>query len=467
MPERGRGSLLIRSGHVATMDDELGELPGGFVTVRDGAIGEVGPGSRCPEPGSFDRTVDASGCVVMPGLVNTHQHCWYTLFRGLGEGLALEAWLERMLFPLSRRMAAADLVLATRLGCLEMLATGTTCAFEHSVISTDTETTLAVARAARDVGVRMVIGKELRADLPSSLEDAGAILADGGAHAGLVIETAQHWLARGATTDGLIVAGAELARRHGVPVSDHVATGSRQGYSRQVAAAGMTDVGVLQRLEVLDEHWLLVHGIWLDDADGELIAASGATVVDTPTSHAARAGGVTPCARLHVQGARLALGTDGPMVDASVDMLEQAKSFLGEQRQSTLDASAFDARSALRMATIHAARAVGLDHEIGSLAAGKRADIAIFDLSGPHIGVVHDPLVSLVGAGRGADARWVLVEGRALVDDGQLLTGDDLREIRDEARSRAERHAGAVGLPLPAALGGSAPPASGRRPGQV
>jgi 5-methylthioadenosine/S-adenosylhomocysteine deaminase len=191
----------------------------------------------------------------------------------------------------------------------------------------------------------------------------------------------------------------------------------------------------LHELGVLDEQWLLVHAIHLSDRDVELLDDAGAWVIDTPTSQAARGGGVTRARDLR----RVALGTDGPMVDTSVDMLEQAKALVHEQAQAALDPTRLDARAALAAATIDAAAAVGLSAEIGSLEPGKRADVAVFDLSSPHVGVVHDPVVSLVTAARGADAKHVLVGGRP-----RDLTG--YAELRDEATARGRELAARAGL---------------------
>jgi 5-methylthioadenosine/S-adenosylhomocysteine deaminase len=399
------------------MDAGRRELPGGWVSIRDGLIEAVGDGV----PPACDEQLDASGCVVTPGLVNAHQHLWYGLFRGIRSGLTLERWLEELLFPLAALVEERDLVLATRLACMEMLATGTTCAFEHSVTRTSPETALAVAAAAADSGFRLVVGKELRAgdDLAEVAELTRRL-----PHPALVVETAAHWLARGTTTDELILAAHGL----GLRISNHAATGARELY-----AGG--DVTHLHGLGVLDEQWLLVHAIHLSDRDVELLEDAGAWVIDTPTSQAARGGGVTRARDLR----RVALGTDGPMVDTSVDMLEQAKALLHEQAQAALDPRRVDARIALAAATTEAAAAVGLSAEIGSLEPGKRADIAVFDLSSPHVGVVHDPVVSLVTAARGADAKHVLVGGRP-----RELAG--YAELREEAAARGRELASRAGL---------------------
>jgi 5-methylthioadenosine/S-adenosylhomocysteine deaminase len=399
------------------MDAGRRELPGGWVAIRDGAIEAVGDG----DPPPCDERIDASGCVVCPGLVNAHQHLWYGLFRGIREGLTLERWLETLLFPLGQLLEPQDLVLATRLACLEMLATGTTCAFEHSVTRTTPETAIAVSEAAEEHGFRLVVGKELRAG--DSLDEARE-LARRLRHPALVVETAAHWLARGTTTDELILGAHDL----GLRISDHAATGAPELYAGR-------DVEHLHELGVLDDRWLLVHAIHLSDTDVELLDASGAWVVDTPTSQAARGGGVTRARDLR----RFALGTDGPMVDASVDLLEQTKALLHEQAQAALDPTSLDARPALAAATIDAAHAIGLGAEIGSLEPGKRADLAIFDLDAPHVGVVHDPVVSLVTTARGADAKHVLVDGRPRDLGGY-------RELRDEAAARASELARSAGL---------------------
>lgn len=435
-----RDGLLIRGGHVVTMDEGRRELAGGWIAVRDGAIAAVGEAGEEPPAERFGRVVEAGGCVVAPGLVNAHQHLWYTLFRGLGEGLALEGWLERLLFRLAPRIGRDELELTTRLGCAEMLATGTTSAFYHLVTRSDAADAAAIARAARECGFRLVVGKELRADdLADDLaaaEEALAALDGGLVSAGLVLETAPHWLARRTTTDRLVRRGHELAHARDLRISDHVATGAESGYRDWVRKTGRTDVEYLERLGVLDDRWLLVHAIWLDDADVGRVARSGATVVATPTSQAARGGGATPVARVLGRGGSAALGTDGPMVDTSVDMVEQAKALAAEQRQLAHDAAALGARAALELATRAAAEAIGLGALAGSLEPGKRADVAVFTLERPHVGVVHDPVVSLVTAARGADAVLVLVDGEPRVVDGGLV-GVDYPALLAEAAGRA------------------------------
>jgi 5-methylthioadenosine/S-adenosylhomocysteine deaminase len=144
----------------------------------------------------------------------------------------------------------------------------------------------------------------------------------------------------------------------------------------------------------------------------------GCSFVYTPSSEAIRGGGISPFANAHRAGVNVALGTDGPMVDYSVDMVEQMKVCILMQHVRHLDPTRMPVERSLEMATINAAIALGLENDIGSLEVGKRADIAIFDLKKPYVGVLHRPLSSLITAGKGSDVRAVLVDGQVVYRDG-------------------------------------------------
>ena len=183
---------------------------------------------------------------------------------------------------------------------------------------------------------------------------------------------------------------------------------------------GRTDVRYLMQLGILDPQWVLIHGIHVTELDIEHMARVGCSFVYTPTSEAMRGGGISPFANAQRAGVNVALGTDGPMVDYSVDMVEQMKVCALMQHARHLDPTRMPVERTLEMATINAAKALGLDAEIGSLEAGKRADIAVFDLRKPYIGVLHRPLTSFVAAGKGSDVRAVMVDGSVVYRDGKF-----------------------------------------------
>jgi 5-methylthioadenosine/S-adenosylhomocysteine deaminase len=292
------GSLLVHGGCVVTMDAARTRFDDGFVLARDGVIEAVGPAAEMPDPATVDERLDASGCIVAPGLVNTHQHHWYDLFKTLGGGMLLEQWIQNLLVPTARAVTADDLAAAARLAGLEMVGTGTTTFLNHSVTETGEEEVEATVRPLLEAGMRQVFDKEVR---PDPLEDQLALAravherwdgAGGGlVRIGLVVETTAHWVALGTCSEELVVRGHELAGELGARISTHVAGGTMtrdQGYLKFVLQMGRTDIEFLQQLGVLDERWLLAHAIYLRDRDVELVAASGATISHTPTSESAR-----------------------------------------------------------------------------------------------------------------------------------------------------------------------------------
>ena len=186
------------------------------------------------------------------------------------------------------------------------------------------------------------------------------------------------------------------------------------------------------QLGLLDPLWILIHGIHVTELDIEHMARAGASLVYTPTSESIRGGGIGPFANAQRAGVNVALGTDGPMVDYSVDMVEQMKACTLMQHVRHLDPTRMPAERAIEMATINAAKALGLEHEIGSLEAGKRADIAIFDLDKPYVGVLHRPISTFVYAGKGSDARAVSGRRRDRLS-GRVFTALG-RSRRDDRR---------------------------------
>lgn len=438
--------VLIAGGEVHTVDPHGTVHPGGWVLVEGSKI--AGVGAAGSEPAACER-IDAAGCIIVPGFVNTHQHPWYNLFKGLGSGMRLEQWIQNLLVPTARALQPADLEASMRLACVEMVGSGTTTCLNHSVSNLDEESVEATLRPVKEAGMRQVLAKEIRPDpIDAQLELAEAVhdrwhgSADGRIFIAFVIEATAHWVAMGTCSDELVLRGHELATRLGVRVSTHVAGGTmsrEQGYLKFVRDMGRTDFEFLHLLGVLDETWLLAHAIYPRDRDLELLAASGATVSHCPTSEASRGAGITPVRRMLDAGITVSLGSDGPMVDTSVDMLEQMKVVRLIQNQLRLDPSAITPERALRMATIDGARAIGLEQRIGSIEDGKEADIAVFELEEPASTVCHDALGLLVHSMRGRDVRWLLCAGEPLVSEGRLTRVDQSaqRGIMAEARARA------------------------------
>ena len=328
----------------------------------------------------FDEVADVSGCIVLPGLINGHQHHWYTLFKGLADGYLLEDWVNGFLLPLTRHLSEEEMRCSSYVAAMEMLATGTTCSLNHSVTTTTPESVRATIEPQAQLGIRQVFAKELRCRTkgnphhPFTLDESLAAFeeefkrwdgkAEGLVRMAMVIESNAHWVAAGMTTEELIVRGYQLARKLKTKISTHIAGGTfsiEKGFLRYLRETGRTDVRYLMQLGLLDPHWVLIHGIHVTELDIEHMARVGCSFVYTPTSESIRGGGIGPFANAWRAGVNVALGTDGPMVDYSVDMIEQIKVCMLMQHVRHLDPTRMPVERSIEMATINAAKALGLD----------------------------------------------------------------------------------------------------------
>jgi 5-methylthioadenosine/S-adenosylhomocysteine deaminase len=218
------------------------------------------------------------------------------------------------------------------------------------------------------------------------------------------------------------------------------------GFTKYRRQTGRSDVAYLKQLGVLDGRWLLKHGIHFTDEDIEAVRVAGSGVVYTPTSEAIRGGGLGPFGRMRALGVRCVLGSDGPAVDYSVDMVEQMRACCYMQAVRYGDAGAIEPHAALEMATIDAARALGLQNEIGSIEPGKQADLVLFDLSGAHSQAIADPVRRLIWTGRGSDAHTVFVQGAELLSCGRFTAWPKWQETFGQARQVAHHLAAKAGL---------------------
>lgn len=457
--------ILLKNGYVVTVDGKRSVYPGGFVAIDGPSIASVGSGSEAPAEHGFDEVIDISGCIAMPGLINGHQHHWYTLFKGLADGYLLEDWVTDFLLPLTRQLSEEAMRLSSYVAAMEMLATGTTCSLNHSVTTTSPELVRATIEPQAELGIRQVFAKELRCRTPANsqhpltLDESLAAFEEefrrwdgkskGLIRMAMVIESNAHWVAAGMTTEELICRGYELARKLGLKVSTHIAGGTfslEKGFLRYLRETGRTDVRYLMQLGLLDPHWVLIHGIHVTELDIEHMARVGCSFVYTPTSESIRGGGIGPFANAWRAGVNVALGTDGPMVDYSVDMVEQMKACMLMQHVRHLDPTRMPPERSIEMATINAAKALGLDREIGSLEKGKRADIAVFDIQKPYVGVLHRPISNFICAGKGSDARLVMVDGGIVYRDATFTRFRESERTILEAEKIGKKALNAAGL---------------------
>lgn len=461
-------SLLLTDGYVVTVDPERRVIPRGFVRVEGDRITEIGPMDELGDPGEA-QVVPLGGKMVTPGLMNGHNHHWGSLFKNTGEGLLLEPWLEQITLPLMAQLTPAELRVAAYLGAIEQLKTGTTCTLNHVVNVNDHETMQAIIEPVLEVGVRQLVTKELRdtpqppfsskydAHLHSRGRDEEVALAEevidrwdgagGLVHMGLAIETGANWMLHNATSDDIIRDGVALAERRSLKITNHCSAGTPWLSVKEFEeATGGGDVDYLVGLDALVDNWVLIHSLHLTDDELAHVARSGASVISNSVSNSYSCDGLPRIKEMFEAGINVGLGTDGTYVNCSPDMIEQMKFTALIHNVTHMDPTLMTAERVIEMATINTAKAMGIDHLVGSLEVGKKADIAVFDLGKAHITVPNRPVGALVFSAHGTDVDTVVVNGELRLHQGELVGFDREAEVLAEATSRAHEAIHRAGL---------------------
>ncbi len=396
------------------------------VRCVDGAIAAIGP-NVAPEPG--EETIDAGGMPLVPALVNGHTHAAMTLFRGYGGDLPLMRWLQEKVWPVEAKLDAEDVYWGTRLACAEMIRTGTAHFWD---MYWQPEAT---ARAVEDAGLRATIGGPLfdadgrtaeaqarvTAELDTLVDHAGEIDAALAPHS---IYTVSEELLRWA---------GEQAAERGLAIQIHLSE-TEQEVSDCLASHGERPAAYLDRLGLLGDRTVLAHGVWLDRAELELIAARGATVVANPVANMKLAvGGIMPYPVARSAGVAVGLGTDGAGSNDSLDLFSDLKVFALSQRHASGDATVLPATEALEIAT--GTRAPLLCGGGEPLTPGAPADFLLLSGNSPELGI-GDLASDLVYAASGATVDTTVIAGRVLMRGGEV---EGMPEIVARARERTAR----------------------------
>ena len=416
--------LVVTNGTVVTMDAQRHVLENGAVAVRGDSIVAVGPSADIAAQYDAAKIVDARGAIVMPGLINGHAHAAMSLFRGMADDLALDDWLKKYIFPAEARNVTEDFVVwGTRLGMLEMLRGGIT-TYADMYYFED-----AVARVTKEAGMRGVLGETIL-DFPAPDNKTVAQALE------YTQKFIEHWKG-----DPLIVAAAAphsmytcsaktlqeaaaLARRNHAPILIHLAEApfelqlSREKY-------GITPVGYLAREGILGPDVTGAHCVWVDQADIATLVQYGVGCTNNPSSNMKTAAGVSPVVDMLAAGAAVGLATDGAASNNNQDMFEEMDLAAKLQKITRMDSRALPAEQVVEMATIGGARAVHLEKLIGSLEAGKKADLIVVDTTAPHATPMYNVYSQLVYALKATDVRSVVIGGKMVMEDRKMLTLDE------------------------------------------
>lgn len=429
------------------MDAARRVLSPGSVAIEGGTIVAVeAPGavrSRFPHA----RTIDASGRVVMPGLVNTHTHAPMVLYRGLADDLALMDWLQRYIFPAEAATVSPEFVrTGTRLAALEMIRSGTTTYADMYYFEEE------IARATKDAGLRGVLGQTIIefpvADAKTPADALARAEAFITAYAGDELITPAVAPHSTYTLDAATLSAARnLAVKHSVPMLIHLAeTADEETVTTKRFAR--RPVGVLDALGLWGPRIVAAHGVWVTPGEIALLKAHGVGVAHNPESNMKLASGVAPVVDYLRAGVPLGLGTDGAASNNDLDMFEAMRQAALLHKLATRDPRAVSAQAALELATLGGARVLGLDDRIGSLEAGKSADLIVVRMDRPRQTPMYDPISHLVYVTRGDDVETTIVNGRILMEQGRVLSLPE-DEVLSAARTAAEAVRKAVATPVP------------------
>ncbi len=421
---------LIYNATIVTVDSDFTIIPDGLLAIANGRIARVDPVPKAELPPARE-TINARGAIVLPGLVNTHTHLPMTLFRGLADDLPLHTWLNDHIFPAEGRFINPETVrYGTLLGCMEMLLSGTTTCCDGYFLEDH------VAGAVLETGMRAVLGQGV-IDFPApGVPDPAQNIA-------AAIDFIDKWrdktprITPSLFCHSLYTCGPETLKKanraaleKGVLFQIHVAeTMAEKKQCRD--KYGITPIRHLDGLGILTPTTLMAHCIWLDAVDIETISGRNAAVAHNPESNMKLASGIAPVVSFLECGIKTGLGTDGCASNNDLDMFREMGSAARLHKVNSLDPVVMNARTVLEMATIGGARAIGLDHQIGSLEPGKQADLIVIDLSSPHLTPMYNPVSHLVYAVKGSDVRDVFVAGEPLVRDHNLLKLDAEKIMRE------------------------------------
>lgn len=430
--------ILVVGGEVLTQNAARERIKDGAVAIRESKI--IAVGSRNDLMARFEakEVVDASGKVVLPGLVNAHTHAAMTLFRGIADDIPLEPWLQKI-WPLEKKYAdAPNVALGSELAFAEMVRGGTTTAADmywHYQ---------AAAQAAKKVGFRLFTGigaiDVLDNESKDSLERRTREFLEEYQKDELIRPCVQVHATYTVSRETLLLVK-RIVEEYGAVFVTH-ASETRVEVEDVIQKTGKTPIHYLEELGLLGRRTLLAHGVHLTDEEIRLLAERKVSIAHCPSSNLKLGSGIARVADLLAAGVNMAIGTDGSASNNDLDMFEEMHLTALVQKGMKNDPTVLPAEQVLYMATMGGAIALNMDDEIGSLEAGKRADLVLVGFEGLHVTPVYDAVSHLVFATKSADVEAVMINGRWVMRDQTLLTMDEAQLKADTRRLCAKMRAG-------------------------
>ena len=451
---------FIHGRYVLTVNQCDDFFDDGLVVVKDDRIEAVGPYRELAGryQGCDGEWLDFEDGLVMPGLVTNHTHLYQALMKGIGSNLCLDDWVVKIIYPMALAMDRNDFYDMARFNIKEMISTGTTCFCDSMYHQHNLDNMDGVAAAVKDMKMRGIIVRALQSlnfdeRIPKEAAESDFDVTE--RESRRVIEQYHN------TENGRIRVGLEalspydcteeairklyqIAVDMDVRFQMHVA----EAVSEKIRIRSEHNMGVIEYLDslgILSDRTLLIHSIWITSDEVRLIAQRGAKVAHNPVSNMLLADGICRVPEMLASGVNVGLGVDGAASNNSQDMFETMKTFVLLHRVNELDASVFTPYDAIKLATIESARTIGWEDEIGSLEAGKKADIIVVKTNSCHIGPTIDVVTNMVFSGNGRDVDTTIIDGNVLMKNRQF-TQYSAEDIFEKGNSCAHRIAEECGI---------------------
>src|SRR5262249_37799915 len=435
-------AVLIKDATIITLDD-ANRVFEGSVAIDRGRVMAVEASAAASFDIAFDGVIDGRGCAVLPGCLQTHSALCQTLFRGAADDLELIDWLKQRVWPMEAAHTPESLYASARLGIAELIKGGTTCALTMETVNH----TESVFRAVEESGFRATVGKCMMDQgngVPEALnEETEDSISES-------LELLERWNGRAdgrirycfaprfavSCTRELLERVAGLSRELGVMVHTH-ASENRDEIAMVERATGKRNIEYLRDVGLTAPHVVLAHCVHLDDAEMEILRSTGAHVAHCPSSNLKLASGIARVTEMLDRGVSVSLGADGAPCNNRLDMFTEMRT--AALLQKVLHGSrALPAETALRLATINGARALGLADQIGTIEVGKRADLQLINLDRLHTTPQPDPISTIVYAAEASDVEAVIIDGQVVLQERRLLTFNEeevITQSREQARA--------------------------------
>jgi 5-methylthioadenosine/S-adenosylhomocysteine deaminase len=429
-------TILIKGGVVLTISPSEDIFSEGYVFIEGDTIKSIGAITEAPPDETVEKVIDARDGLIMPGLINTHTHAAMACLRGLADDLPLETWLNDYIFPVEAHCVNPEFVYqGTRLAGIEMIRSGTTCFADGYFFEAE------AMRAVSQLGLRAILGQGI-VDFPTpDVPNPDFNVKNGENYlkrfpASSLIAPTLFCHSAYACKPETLQEARKVCNDHGLPLLTHLAeteTEARELMSR----FGVSPVKHLLALGVFEGETIAAHCVWISPEEFSVLREKKVRVAHCPESNMKLASGVAPVPEFLKLGIPVGLGTDGCASNNNLDLFSEMDTAAKIHKLVRKDPSLMDAKTVVKLTTIGGAEVLGLKDKIGSLETGKKADLIILDWKQPHLTPVYNYYSHLVYSATGHDVRTVIVDGKVIMNNRQILTVNE-KEVISEVEKIGE-----------------------------